>query len=98
MNTTHHFSKYDTFTSFFPDYPLSSCSNAEPLTGAKTVNLEETNNPYICTDQKMTYSMSKKMFILIHNSNIFMHWILYSVKFENRNGWNAGETDADTAQ
>ena len=27
-----------------------------------------------------------------------MHWILYSVKFENRNGWNAGETDADTAQ
>ena len=37
------------------------------------------------------------MFILIHNSNIFMHWILDSVKFGNRNAWDARET-ADTAQ
>ena len=66
---------------------------------AKTVNLhlEETNNPHICTNKKIKYYLSKKMFILIHNSNIFMHWILDSVKFGNRNAWDARET-ADTAQ
>ena len=37
------------------------------------------------------------MFILIHNSNIFMHWTLDSIKFGSRNAWDARET-ADTAQ
>ena len=66
---TQCFPKHDTFTSFFPDYPLSSSSNSEPLTRAKTVNLEETN-PHICKAKRCLFWIITVIF--------FMHWILDS--------------------